>query len=59
MAIYYRIEETVGSYYIVWDNIFTTYTDAQNYIRAMYPNMIHLLRVAEYSSNGWKPVRIR
>ena len=50
MAIYYRIEETVGSYYFVWDNIFTTYTDAQNYIRAMYPNMIHRLRITEYES---------
>lgn len=65
MSIYYRIEETVGSYFIVWDNMFTSYENAQSYIDRLceYPNhrssfSRKFLRIVKYSSNGWKPIRI-
>jgi hypothetical protein len=51
MAIYYRIEEIVGSYYFVWNEMsFIKYEDAMNHIRSRYPNMIHRLRITEYES---------
>jgi hypothetical protein len=60
MAIYYRIEETVGAHYIVWNNMFTTMESAVEYIDWSCKNENHRkrLRVAAYDSNGWSPVRM-
>jgi hypothetical protein len=60
MAIYYRIEESVGINYIVWDEMFLTMEGAVEYIDRSCENEDHRnrLRVAAYDSNGWSPVRM-
>lgn len=58
MSIYYRIEETVGAHYIVWNNMFTTMESAVEYIDRHSDNLRDRLHVTAYDSNGWKPIRM-
>jgi hypothetical protein len=58
MRTHYRIEETAGSYYFPWVNIFVTYDDAKREmdqaIRSGRANP-QRIRIVKYVQTGWGP----